>query len=87
MDVKRVNKEAIELRGDIDKCGVVANTVGDDMSHWKGQVRCRAKPIVQVLLRRTATKKETFSGKSPRGWTGFVGWSVCTCAHGSAPMP
>jgi len=38
MDLKRVNKEALELRGDADSCGVSASTVGEDMSHWKGLI-------------------------------------------------
>mmetsp|Transcript_6752 Transcript_6752/g.10668 ORF Transcript_6752/g.10668 Transcript_6752/m.10668 type:complete len:190 (+) Transcript_6752:152-721(+) len=38
MDVKRVKKEAAELGGDGDGCGVSAVTCGDDMSHWKGTI-------------------------------------------------
>eukprot|EP00961_Rhodomonas_salina_P275219 3718173-Rhodomonas_salina.1 len=38
MDLKRVNKEALELSKDEDKCGVSARTVGEDMSHWKGTI-------------------------------------------------
>jgi len=38
MDLKRVNKEALDLRNDGDGCGVSAMTCGDDMSHWKGKI-------------------------------------------------
>ncbi len=38
MDLKRINKEAIELKNDGDGCGVSANSVGNDMTHWKGKI-------------------------------------------------
>mmetsp|Transcript_59033 Transcript_59033/g.120955 ORF Transcript_59033/g.120955 Transcript_59033/m.120955 type:complete len:192 (-) Transcript_59033:126-701(-) len=38
MDLKRVNKEALELGKDEDKCGVAAKPCGGDMSHWKGTI-------------------------------------------------
>jgi hypothetical protein len=38
MDLKRINKEAIELKNDGDGCGVSATAVGNDMSHWKGKI-------------------------------------------------
>lgn len=67
MDVKRVNKEALELRGDVDKCGVCANTVGDDMSHWKGQVRYLA--LIRQGLPILPPFWVTLDPPSPFKWT------------------
>mmetsp|Transcript_6168 Transcript_6168/g.19819 ORF Transcript_6168/g.19819 Transcript_6168/m.19819 type:complete len:192 (+) Transcript_6168:85-660(+) len=38
MDLKRVKKEAAELHTDADGCGVSAQPIGEDMSHWKGTI-------------------------------------------------
>uniref|UniRef100_A0A7S0HCH6 E2 ubiquitin-conjugating enzyme n=1 Tax=Hanusia phi TaxID=3032 RepID=A0A7S0HCH6_9CRYP len=38
MDLKRLKKESVELQEPIEKCGVTASPIKEDLSHWKGYI-------------------------------------------------